>query len=73
MDGRTYTAWELAGDWTWANNGYVAMTANGRTRYELATASKTQRTVCLSKLTGFDAHLTLRYVHPDTPMKLVKP
>lgn len=71
MSDRTYLAWELCGDWWWANQGFLAVIVGGRTRYELANASKTQRTVCLSYINAY-GNVTLRYVHPDTPMKLVR-
>ena len=70
-----YTAWELAGDWWWTEK-YYAVTENGHVRYELATASKTERTVCMSRIqVGFtirDARVIVRYVHPDTKFRLVE-
>jgi hypothetical protein len=68
---RTYTAWELAGDWWWVDAGLWAVTEHGRTRYETVTACNGDRVRLWRLDTRNGLNEVHRYVEPELPMRLV--
>ena len=70
---KTYTAWELCGDWWWTEK-YRAVIVGGRAEYWEAYSDGVMKTVRLDRIGQSDGllfHTIHRYVHPDTVMKLV--
>lgn len=72
---RIYTAWELGADHEWIDEGYVALTLNGRAEWELVECPNSGdcKTVKLSRLeTKGGLRYAFRYIDPETPMRLRK-
>lgn len=73
VDDKIYTAFELCGDWWWTND-YRAVPVGGRVEYWEAYSNGTMKTVRLTRIGQNDNSLlrtVVRYVDPDTPMRLV--
>lgn len=74
---RDYTAWELAADGAWMDDGaYLAVVVGGRVQWESvdpvkAGDGKTVRLSRLAVLPGMKLREARRYVDPDTKMRLV--
>ena len=69
---KTYTAWELAGDWWWVGK-FGARVKGGRVDYETATATNRDN-VCLRRLVDKETGLATvcRTVKHDQVMELIE-
>lgn len=65
---KTYTAWELGADWWWTTEYFVA---TKRAVYSEVNIGPNEG-VRLSKLQTGSLHMIVRYVSPETPMRLVR-
>ncbi len=69
---KTYTAWQLCGDWWWVGK-YHAKIVKGNAIYQEAHASNTHQTVRMAsvRVKGNSIQAVQRYIKWDTPMQLI--